>query len=69
MAYLLAHELELSQWAPEESRAYIQHWLGDEQVTDAHIRAVFTAVDKILRAGRTLADADLAEEAGEAIAS
>jgi hypothetical protein len=26
-------------------------------VTDAHIRAVFTAVDKILKAGRTLADA------------
>ena len=47
VAYLLAHELELSEWAPEESRAYIQHWLGDEQVTNAHIRAVFTAVDKI----------------------
>ncbi|ANE83505.1 hypothetical protein A7U43_28805 (plasmid) [Mycobacterium adipatum] len=68
-AYLLAHNLELSEWAPAESRAYIQHWLGDEQVTEAHIRAVFTAVDKILRAGRTVADADVDEEAGEAIAS
>jgi hypothetical protein len=55
VAYLLAHELELDAWAPEESRAYIQHWLGDEQVTDAHIRAVFTVVDKILKAGRTAA--------------
>ena len=53
MAYLLAHELGLTDWAPEESRAYIQDWLGDEQVTDRHIRAVFTAADKILRPGRT----------------
>lgn len=52
VAYLLAHELDLGQWAPDESRAYIQNWLGDEQVTDRHIREVFTAVDKILAAGR-----------------
>ncbi len=55
VAYLIAHELELVDWSPEESRAYIQGWLGDEQVTDTHIRAVFSAVDKILKAGRTLA--------------
>ncbi|MBU8821038.1 hypothetical protein KL864_34835 [Mycolicibacterium goodii] len=53
VAYLLAHETGLTDWAPEESRAYIQTWLGDEEVTDRHIRAVFAAVDKILRAGRT----------------
>ncbi len=52
VAYLLAHELGLTEWAPQESRAYIQGWLGDEQVTDRHIQAVFTAADKILRAGR-----------------
>lgn len=52
VAYLLAHELGLGEWAPEESRAYIQGWLGDEQVSDRHIRAVFTAADKILTAGR-----------------
>ncbi|CDO91610.1 hypothetical protein AWC29_05165 [Mycobacterium triplex] len=63
VAYLLAHELELNAWAPEESRAYIQHWLGDEQVTDNHVRAVFTAVDRILRAGRTLAEVQDDEEA------
>ena len=70
VAYLLAHELDLSEWAPEESRAYIQHWLGDEQVTDGHIRAVFTAVDKILRAGREPAGEDLDDQdSGAAIAS
>ncbi|KMV13872.1 hypothetical protein ACT17_32965 [Mycolicibacterium conceptionense] len=53
VAYLLAHETGLRAWAPEESRAYIQDWLGDEEVTDRHIRAVFTAVDKILTAGRS----------------
>jgi hypothetical protein len=68
VAYLLAHKLELSEWAPEESRAYIQHWLGDEQVTDRHIRAVFTAVDKILSAGRTPAEVE-AQDVDEAIAS
>jgi hypothetical protein len=56
VAYLLALELELSEWASEESRGYIQHWLGDERFTDAHVRAVFTAVGKILRAGRMPAD-------------
>ncbi|UBV22311.1 hypothetical protein H8Z59_03610 [Mycolicibacterium fortuitum] len=54
VAYLLAHETGLEEWAPEESRAYIQDWLGDEEVTDRHIRAVFTAVDKILAAGRSV---------------
>ncbi|UQX13398.1 hypothetical protein [Candidatus Mycobacterium methanotrophicum] len=55
VTYLLAHETGLTQWAPEESRAYIQGWLGDEEVTDRHIRAVFTTVDKILTAGRSAA--------------
>lgn len=54
VAYLLAHETGLTDWAPEESRAYIQEWLGNEEVTDAHIRAVFTATDKILTAGRAV---------------
>lgn len=63
VACLLAHETGLTDWAPEESRAYIQGWLGDEEVTDRHIRAVFSAVDKILRAGRATAADDAAEEA------
>lgn len=56
-AYLLAHETGLTQWAPEESRAYIQGWLGGEQVGDRDIRAVFSAADKILAAGRAPAGA------------
>ncbi len=66
-AYLLANELELVDWDASESRAYIQHWLdteapavwndekGDseyEQVTDAQVRRIFGAVNKILVAGR-----------------
>lgn len=69
VAHLLAHELELEQWNPAESRAYIQDWLAGEEVTDRHIRAVFTAADKILRAGRAgNAEAD-AQPVEEAIAS
>lgn len=62
VAYLLAHETGLTDWAPEESRAYIQGWLGDEEVTDRHIRAVFSAADKILAAGRATAADDADEE-------
>ncbi len=54
VAYLIAHETGLTAWAPEESRAYIQTWLGNQEVTDRHIRSVFTAVDKILTAGRAM---------------
>lgn len=63
VAYLLAHETGLTQWAPEESRAYIQSWLGNEEVTDRHIRAVFATVNAILKAGRSEAGAPEAEEA------
>lgn len=56
VAYLLAHEVELTDWDAAESRAYIQGWLSNtgqaEEVTEKHIRAVFAAVNKILRAGR-----------------
>lgn len=58
VAYLAAKELELTDWNPAESRAYIQGWLSrtgvdTEDLTDAQIRQVFGAVDKILQAGRT----------------
>ena len=56
VAYLLANELELTDWDSSESRAYIQSWLDGtgqrDQVTDANIRSVFGAVNKILKAGR-----------------
>lgn len=54
---------------PAESRAYIQDWLAGEEVTERHVRAVFTAADKILRAGRAaVVEAD-AQDVEEAIAS
>lgn len=56
VAYLMAHEVELTDWNASESRAYIQSWLrsgsDDDQVTDRNIRRVFAAVNKILAAGR-----------------
>jgi hypothetical protein len=56
VAYLLANELELAEWDASESRAYIQTWLAGtgstDDVTDSHIRQIFGAVNKILKAGR-----------------
>lgn len=57
VAYLLAHELELCDWDPAESRHYIQNWLGREEVTPTHIQKVFSAVSNILIAGRGSAGA------------
>ncbi|MEB4210959.1 ArdC family protein [Mycobacterium sp. 94-17] len=51
-AYLVAKELGLVSWDPAESRAYIQRWLGDTEVTENNISRVFAAVNKILTAGR-----------------
>ncbi len=51
-AYLLAHELELTDWDASESRAYVRNWLGDNEVGEKAIQAVFGAVNKILVAGR-----------------
>ena len=55
-AYLVAKELELIDWDPAESRAYIQGWLGGTEVTEDNITRVFAAVNKILTAGRVVAD-------------
>jgi hypothetical protein len=52
-AYLVMNELELmDEDTASTSRAYIRHWLGSEQPADQAIRQVFTATDRILRAGR-----------------
>jgi antirestriction protein ArdC len=50
-AYLAAKELELIDWNPAESRAYIQRWLGGTEVAEDNISRVFAAVNKILTAG------------------
>ena len=52
-AYLAMNELSaLDQMNAGESRGYIQHWLKKEQPDAKAIRQVFTATDKILKAGR-----------------
>jgi hypothetical protein len=52
-AYLVMNELgQLDEETASHSRAYIKHWLGEEQPSDQAIRQVFTAADRILKAGR-----------------
>lgn len=53
VAYILMNELECQEWNQAESRAYIQGWLKDEKPSQNDIKAVFTAVNKILNAGKT----------------
>lgn len=52
VAYLVAKELELIDWNPGESRGYIQTWLGSDEVEDGAVAQIFSAVNKILVAGR-----------------
>jgi antirestriction factor ArdC-like protein len=53
VAYLAMHELDLlDEDAASESRGYIQWWLKSEHPPDRAIQQVFTATDRILRAGR-----------------
>jgi hypothetical protein len=53
MAYLAMNELgQLDDDTASRSRAYIQHWLRDEQPPDKAIQQVFRATDAILKAGR-----------------
>ncbi|MFJ6416490.1 ArdC-like ssDNA-binding domain-containing protein [Paeniglutamicibacter sp. NPDC091659] len=52
-AYLTMNELQATdQFDAAESRGYIQGWLRNGRPDDAAIRQVFTATDKILKAGR-----------------
>ena len=71
-AHLLAIELQLSEsdWDASESRAYLDHWVGndlvwDEEIgtsnidnADKHYARVFSAVNKILVAGRPVAETE-----------
>jgi hypothetical protein len=53
VAYLAMNELgQLDEEMASTSRGYIQHWLANEQPPDKAIQQVFTATDRILRAGR-----------------
>lgn len=52
-AYLAGHELGIiDEETASASRAYIRHWLHDEQPSERNIRFVFAATDQILKAGR-----------------
>lgn len=52
-AYLILNELEMmDEETASHSRGYLRHWLGNEQPPEHAIRQVFTAADRILRAGR-----------------
>jgi hypothetical protein len=62
-AFLAMKELDqLDDASASESRAYIQHWLKDEHPPEKAIQHVFTATDRILKAGR-LAVTNTVEEA------
>lgn len=52
-AYLTMYELgQLDEETASRSRAYVQHWLANEQrPSDWSIRQVFSATDRILKAG------------------
>ncbi len=53
VAYLTMNELDqLDDETAAHCRGYIRHWLKDETPPDTAIRQVFTAADRILRAGR-----------------
>ena len=57
IAYLGMNELELmDEETAMHSRGYIRYWLGEEQPPDQAIRQVFTAADRIIRAGRLAAE-------------
>jgi antirestriction protein ArdC len=62
-AHLTTNELGI---ATEEeasvSRGYLQSWLQTERPSDIAIRGVFSATDKILRAGRQSASPDQTDE-------
>jgi hypothetical protein len=55
-AYLVMNAVELLDDEPaSHSRGYMRHWLGSEQPPDQANRQVFTAADRLLRAGRIAA--------------
>lgn len=58
-AYIVLNELELTDHMDAgESRAYIRNWLHDEQPDEAAIKPVFATVDRILKAGRAVPEAE-----------
>jgi antirestriction protein ArdC len=66
VAYLVAKEVELVDWAPAESRAYIKNWLENDghdpegsngpAFNDKNVSRIFAAANKVLVAGRKAAE-------------
>ncbi|MBO1267063.1 ArdC-like ssDNA-binding domain-containing protein [Arthrobacter cavernae] len=51
-AYLIMNELgSVDQFDSAESRAYIQHWLSNQEPDEKSVRRVFATADRIVRAG------------------
>ena len=48
--YIITRALDLP--GAEFARGYIQHWLNGSELPEASARRIFTAADKILKAGR-----------------
>jgi antirestriction protein ArdC len=57
VAYILCKALNLA--GDQESRGYIQHWLGSQEISDKSAQRIFSAADKILKAGKQ--EAEVAE--------
>lgn len=52
-AYIVMTEAaESGAWDPDASRSYIQTWMSGGELTEKHIRRIFTAADGILKAGQ-----------------
>ena len=50
VAYILCKTLNLA--GDKESRGYVQHWLGSQEISDKSAQRIFSAADKILKAGK-----------------
>lgn len=50
IAYILCSLLDLP--GQEEARGYVQVWLGDEPIAEKTARRIFSAADKLLKAGQ-----------------
>lgn len=50
VAYILCSILDLPGLT--ESRGYIQHWLNYQQIPEKSAQKIFSAADKILKAGQ-----------------
>jgi hypothetical protein len=58
VAFILCSLLALP--GQEEARGYVQAWLGDEPIAEKNARRIFTAADKLLKAGQPVSSVEQA---------